>query len=212
MQRKLQLDLTLCRLLPQIAPVDTSVAHSATGETCMCAANPAWILTGLTILERDYLGLLKQFTRLLRDRTLAEDLVNDAVAETLVKLHGQLIDEPERITGFIHAVAVNRLRNHRRRLCNRCEVPATPAVLEELSAGSDPVEALDHDQLAERVWDLIEELPTHRDREVMRRFYLDEEEKASICADLHLSANHFDKVASRARQRMRMLLAASRRS
>jgi RNA polymerase sigma-70 factor (ECF subfamily) len=170
------------------------------------------MLTGLTILERDYLGLLKQFTRLLRDRVLAEDLVNDAVAEALVKLREQMIDEPERITGFIHAVAINRLRNHRRRLCNRCEVRATPAVLDQLSTSSDPTEALDHGQLVSRVLDVIDELPTERDREVMRRFYLDEEEKSSICADLHLSPTHFDKVAFRARQRMRALLAAARRT
>ena len=74
------------------------------------------------------------------------------------------------------------------------------------------MEGLDDGPLASRVWDIIEELPTERDREVMRRFYLNEEDKASICADLHLSANHFDKVAFRARQRMRVLLSAARRS
>ena len=177
----------------------------------MCAANPAWMSTGITMLERDYLGLVKQFTRLLRNRVLAEDLVNDAVAETLVKLRGESIERPELITGFIHAVAVNLLKNYRRRLCNRSEVHATSSVLDELSASNDPMESLDRGQLAERVSDVIEALPTQRDREVMRRFYLEEEDKGSICADLKLSTTHFDKVAFRARQRMRALLSAARR-
>ena len=51
-------------------------------------------------------------------------------------------------------------------------------------------------------------MPTQRDREVVKRFYLDEEDKDAICRDLGLSALHFDKVIFRARQRMRSLLEA----
>ena len=53
---------------------------------------------------------------------------------------------------------------------------------------------------------VVESLPTPRDREIVRRFYLDEEEKEAICRDLGLSPLHFDKVIFRARQRMRKLL------
>lgn len=170
----------------------------------MCAMNSACLSTGLAVIERDYPGLVRQFARMLRNRVLAEDLVNDAVAETLAKLHGQLIEEPERLGGFIYAVAVNLLKNHRRRICNRGDLRV--AIFDDLPAGGDPTECLDRTQLAARVWKVIEELPMQRDREIVKRFYLDEEEKESICADLDLTPGHFDRVAFRARQRMKVLL------
>ena len=62
--------------------------------------------------------------------------------------------------------------------------------------------------MAASVRSLIESLPTARDREIVKRFYLDEDEKDVICRDLGLSALHFDKVIFRARQRMKALLEA----
>ena len=49
-------------------------------------------------------------------------------------------------------------------------------------------------------------LPTVRDREIIKRFYLDEEDKAEICRSMGLSPLHFDRVMFRARQRVRVLL------
>jgi RNA polymerase sigma-70 factor (ECF subfamily) len=51
-------------------------------------------------------------------------------------------------------------------------------------------------------------LPVPRDREVIKRFYLDEETKDAICQSLGLSPIHFDRVIFRARQRMRALMEA----
>jgi RNA polymerase sigma-70 factor (ECF subfamily) len=53
------------------------------------------------------------------------------------------------------------------------------------------------------VRELIAELPTERDRLIVKRFYLDEEDKGVICDELGLSPLHFDKVIFRARQRMK---------
>ena len=48
-----------------------------------------------------------------------------------------------------------------------------------------------------------------RDREILVRLYLQEEEKDTICRDLGLEAEHFDKVLHRARGRLKELLEAS---
>jgi hypothetical protein len=52
-------------------------------------------------------------------------------------------------------------------------------------------------------------LPTSRDREILIRFYLDEEDKDSICSSLRLSEAHFTRVIFRARNRFRELLERS---
>ncbi len=52
---------------------------------------------------------------------------------------------------------------------------------------------------------VIQELPSERDRQVLRRFYLEEDDKDAICADLNLTSLHFNRVLHRARERFREL-------
>jgi RNA polymerase sigma-70 factor (ECF subfamily) len=53
---------------------------------------------------------------------------------------------------------------------------------------------------------IMSEMPAERDRVVLTRFYLQEDDKDVICRDLGLSPLHFDKVIFRARKRMKELL------
>lgn len=172
----------------------------------MNAGSSLWISPGVLALEREYSGLVAQFSRMLRNRILAEDLVNDAVAESLVKLRAQQIENPERLAGFVYRVAINMLKNHRRRVCNRGELHVQSSILDSLPAADDPTECHDRADLVTRVRGVIDELPMARDRALVKRFYLDEEDKTAICADLDLTAAHFDRVIFRARQRLKTLL------
>jgi RNA polymerase sigma-70 factor (ECF subfamily) len=63
-------------------------------------------------------------------------------------------------------------------------------------------------KIALRVKRILQQLPTPRDREILMRFYLQEEEKDAICRDLRLEADQFDKVLHRARARLKELLEA----
>ncbi len=63
-------------------------------------------------------------------------------------------------------------------------------------------------QIAARVKRVINSMGTPRDRLILTRFYLDEEDKESICHDLNLDAAQFDKVLHRARGRLKDLLEA----
>jgi RNA polymerase sigma-70 factor, ECF subfamily len=49
-------------------------------------------------------------------------------------------------------------------------------------------------------------MPVARDREILVRFYLDDEERETICRELGLSEEHFNRVIFRARNRFRELL------
>ena len=53
---------------------------------------------------------------------------------------------------------------------------------------------------------ILELLTVERDREILRRFYLRDEEKSIIRRDLDISAAHFDRVIYRAKDRLRRLL------
>lgn len=159
-------------------------------------------------ISADYAGLISLFARRLGDRTLAEDLVNQAFVESLDKLAQHQIADPARFSGFVYGVAFNLLRNHRRRMDNRRENRASSVVLDNLVSDSSLFDQLLNENVAAAIRGIVMALPIERDREVVRRFYLEEQPKATICADLGLSPLHFDKIVFRARRRMRRLLEA----
>jgi DNA-directed RNA polymerase specialized sigma24 family protein len=53
---------------------------------------------------------------------------------------------------------------------------------------------------------MLDEMPAERDREILVRFYLNDEDKEQICRDLRLSEEHFNRVIFRARNRFRELV------
>jgi RNA polymerase sigma-70 factor, ECF subfamily len=159
-------------------------------------------------ISADYAGLISLFARKLGDRELAEDLVNQAFVESLDKLAQQQIADPGRFSGFVYGVAFNLLRNHRRRMDNRRDNRASSIVLDNLPSNASLFDQLVDESIAAATRRLVTELPIARDREVVRRFYLEEQGKVEICKDLGLSALHFDKIVFRARRRLRRLLEA----
>jgi RNA polymerase sigma-70 factor, ECF subfamily len=80
------------------------------------------------------------------------------------------------------------------------QVPATDV---------DPAEALARDGEGQVVRRLLAELPVERDREILRRHYLSEESKDSVCHALGIDDAHFRRVLHRAKQRLRELLEAA---
>jgi DNA-directed RNA polymerase specialized sigma24 family protein len=102
-------------------------------------------------------------------------------------------------------VALNHLRNHRRK--DRAAVSSADALKELQGAEDDPEwERVGRPQWAEAARRMLGEMPAERDREILVRFYLDDEDKEQICRDLRLSEEHFNRVIFRARNRFRELL------
>jgi RNA polymerase sigma-70 factor (ECF subfamily) len=160
------------------------------------------------LIATNYPGLRSMISRTVRDRALANDLLNEAVVIACEHLRSGRIAQRERIAGYVYQVALNLLRNYRRKLSERDDRRAGTQALDMLaSADTSDKERLEA-QIATRVRDLVDGLPTARDREIVTRFYLDEDDKDAICRDLGLSPLHFDKVIFRARQRMKSLLEA----
>jgi DNA-directed RNA polymerase specialized sigma24 family protein len=69
--------------------------------------------------------------------------------------------------------------------------------------GSGPLSDLLVRERSNLVRQVIEELGTSRDREILLRFYIAEEDKERISADFGLSSLQFNRVLHRARERYR---------
>lgn len=159
-------------------------------------------------VKHHYPGLQLLLRRRIGDPGVAAEILNEAIATAIAHMRVGRVEQPERLPGYVYRVALNLYRNYRREFDNRAEIRSNPDDIDQLPADSGcPTETIDS-VLMQRVRSLIEELPTPRDREIVKRFYLDEEDKADICASLGLTSLHFDKVIFRARQRMRVLLEA----
>lgn len=138
------------------------------------------------------------------DRSLSEDLSQETFQLTLEKIRGGEVREPEKLSGFICSLARNLATDHYRR-SRRSEQVSDPNEVELIPAASPTqLDRVLQAEKAKRVRQLLGEL-SDRDREILQRFYIEEEDKDRICADLKLSSLHFNRVLHRARERYREL-------
>ncbi len=144
----------------------------------------------------------------IRDTNIAQEILNEAVATTIEHSRAGRVADPDRLAGYVYRVALNLYRNYRREYANRPGIHATDEDVDQLPAQRVTEQAAMDGSLVRQVESIIESLPTARDREIVKRFYLDEEDKAEICRSMGLSPLHFDRVIFRARQRMRSLMEA----
>lgn len=142
--------------------------------------------------------------RIVKDYSTAEDLSQDTFVTIIRKVRNGDVQQPEKLASFVAQVArfqtIEYLRKIRRR--------GLGADLGEAEQFPDPApNGLQQLQTAEQldeVRDLIGRL-IPRDRELLLRFYINEEPKLQICADLGLTSTQFDRVLYRARQRYKEL-------
>lgn len=186
----------------------TAEASAATGElVARIRAGDRQAETELVERYGERLGFLLR--RWSRDAATADDLWQETFGLAIAKIrHGEL-REPEKLAGFLRGLARNVSLYHYRRDDRRAAWHAAP---EEAVNVPDPkTNVLGELLLKEKtslVRRLLAELPGERDREVLARFYIAEEDKERICRDLGLARDHFKRVLHRARQRYRDLFEA----
>jgi RNA polymerase sigma-70 factor (ECF subfamily) len=162
--------------------------------------------SGQQVILRNMAGLRTQLARVTGSAELASDLLQDAVVTALQKLRAGQISDPAHLDGYVYRVALNHLRNYRRK--DRSHTANSEELAEpvESTESSRPVKELEADQWARLVKQLLREVPLARDRELLVRFYLHEESKQELCQAFGLTELHFNRVIHRARDRFRELL------
>src|SRR6202035_4132610 len=95
---------------------------------------------------------------------------------TLEKLRAGEIAQPSGIGGYLYRVALNHLRNYRRK--DRTALSSS-ADLESVPDRNDSpdVAGIDRAHWARATRRVLDELPTARDRDLLVRFYLNDESK-----------------------------------
>jgi RNA polymerase sigma-70 factor (ECF subfamily) len=159
-----------------------------------------------TLIKLHYSGLINLVCGLVRSKDLAADMVHQAIAITLEHIKAGRIGSTEHIPGYVYKTCQNLLRNHRRNMSNRPELRADPEHLDTLP-DDEQVDFSDQQRIKESVRLALRSLSS-RDRDVVMRFYLYDEDKEIICREFNLSSISFNKIVSRARQRLKDKLSA----
>jgi RNA polymerase sigma-70 factor, ECF subfamily len=159
--------------------------------------------------------LIRQFEPglrvLLRRRTggdhgLLQDLVQETLLVVLTRLRGEGIDDPAKLAAF----AAQTARNLAIASLRKAERQRTDVDSEATERNADESVSLDGQtagaEAALAVQVMLSELPQPRDRLMLKRFYLDDQDRDSICAELNLNEAAFNQALSRARRRFKQIL------
>lgn len=141
-------------------------------------------------------------------RAEREDLFQDTFRLALEKLRRGELREPEKLPGFLAHLARNLAIEHYRKVGRRKTDSVPTEALDRPADGANALDDLLAGEQASLARKVIGELGTARDRELLLRFYLREEDREDLCRELELSAPQFNRVLYRARQRFKELYLA----
>lgn len=136
---------------------------------------------------------------------VAADLAQETFSIVFEKIRRHQVREPAKIASFIWStarfVAIEFFRKQRSRP-DTIEVEEVGQIADDAPGPLDQVLSDETRVIARYV---LGRLGSKRDREILYRFYVAEEEKESICADLGLSSLQFNLVLFRARKQYKKL-------
>ena len=152
------------------------------------------------LVQRYSRGVSIIIRRRVKNPADVEDLCQETFRIALEKIRRGEIREPEKLSGFISSLARNLAIGHLRRpsrheSLNEDEIDPAPNQYDELL----------RQERAEIARQVISEMTSGWDRQILYRFYVAEEDKEKICADLGLTSLHFNRVLSRALKRFTQL-------
>lgn len=141
-----------------------------------------------------------------QDHQLAEDIWQDTFQLVIEKLRNAAIKEPDKLPGYIRGIANNLLIGHHRKTARR-RTSAQSDILDAIpDHTSNPADEVSRNQISRLVRNVLNKLPVQRDREILLRYYVSDEDKETICNDLGLDSLHFNRVLFRAKKRLGELL------
>ncbi len=146
--------------------------------------------------------LMQVFLHRRIDRDAADDLLQRTFLQAIKKIRTEGgLEDPSNLGGYLYRTACKLATAYWRGELSRKHDNDKELLSNLQDDALSLEERVDHEQLAKCVRDLMGHLPVPRDREVLERFYLQEEPRTSIRESLKLTDMQFNQVLWRARQR-----------
>lgn len=190
------------------------VPHERSDGTDSSAELLARIASGDARSEEEFVRRFEAHVRTLVRRHCrpndpdVSDIVQEVLTSVLERLRDGAILSAHALPSYLRTTVVRTATAEYRRRPLRPQAD-TDAVETTVDETQDVADDIDRQQRNRLVRQLIAELPTHRDREIIRRFCIEEDSKEEVCRALGIDPSHFHRVTFRARQRLGELLRAN---
>src|SRR5579863_4761736 len=130
-----------------------------------------------------------------------EDKVHDTFVVVVQAIRRGDLREPERLMGFVRTIVRRQVAAHIDRIVHvRKEQMDMESTVRVADPRENPEESAIFRQRAELIQRVLGELP-ERDREILTRFYLNEQSQDQICMEMSLTETQFRLLKSRAKAR-----------
>jgi RNA polymerase sigma-70 factor, ECF subfamily len=151
-------------------------------------------------------GLIYLLRRRTGDPQLALDLAQDTFRIAIEKLRQSPIEQVDRVGAYLRGTALNLMSADRRKNTRRATTADSEAIDAVADDAAGPFDHVSSEQVQRVVRTLLNELPVQRDREILIRTYLEDQDKSLICEALGVDSAHYNRVLFRAKQRFRELV------
>ena len=148
-----------------------------------------------------YEPLIHFLNRYTGDRTRAEDFAHDTLIILIQKLRKESLNDAEKMQAYIYRTAKYVHLGWLRRRDNQVAYIPEPDTLKLAEPGIE--ERYIQKQEFSELCDSINNLKVSRDRDILLRRFIADESKPETCEALSLSYQHYDRVLSRARKRLK---------
>lgn len=135
-----------------------------------------------------------------------EDIVQDSFLVVITKLQQGQVSNPDTIRAFLRTTAINIGYEYLRKDKKYASAVDQSSLDIFEDAKSDVLSNLEWKEGINKVKQVMAELPTERDQQILTQFYFEDQDKKDICQSLDLSSAHFDRVLYRAKQRLKELM------
>ncbi|HKX31428.1 MAG TPA: sigma-70 family RNA polymerase sigma factor [Blastocatellia bacterium] len=157
------------------------------------------------IVERYDRGIRFIIRQDVNDHAAADDIYQETFRIVFEKIRRGEVREPEKLTGFVWAVVRNLIIRYFRRTARQAQLVEAEGQESFPHPAPDQLEMLLQKEKDELVRQVFNRMRNKRDIQVLFRFYIIEESKQQICADLGLTNLDFNHIIYRARNRYRKL-------
>jgi len=158
------------------------------------------------LVEAYRLGLTYLLRKVTGDPELSEDLLQETFQVALRRIRAGELREPDKLSGFLRQTAKNlAIMEHRK--SERLEgVEEWEPERGPVDPGESQLSQVLRQEAAGLVRQVLREMRSVRDRQLLYRYYIAEHAKEEICRDLGLTSMNFNLVLFRARERFRKLV------
>jgi RNA polymerase sigma-70 factor (ECF subfamily) len=150
-------------------------------------------------------GIAIIINRIVHNESVTEDLSQETFRIVLEKIRDGEVRDPKRVSGFICSVARNLAIDHMRKKRRAISIEEVDNLEQISDPQPDQFDRLLLKERAAMARQALGELKSERDREVILRYYIAEESKSQICAELGLTSLQFNSIIFRALKRYREL-------